>query len=122
MFTSLLKKHPRPGTSRRFDLEPLRHNYLLGDDQPAFDILNWNQDSVRLAAGLHRDVAAGRRGAARSRHELGSDRARKAVRVRNRGVRVPLPMLARSQDLVPSLNHAHRVTTAHPVRREDAVQ
>jgi polyhydroxyalkanoate synthase len=31
------------------------NNYLLGKDPPAFDILCWNQDSVRLAAGLHRD-------------------------------------------------------------------
>jgi polyhydroxyalkanoate synthase len=30
------------------------NNYLLGKDPPAFDILYWNQDSVRLAAGLHR--------------------------------------------------------------------
>jgi polyhydroxyalkanoate synthase len=31
------------------------NNYLLGKSPPAFDILYWNQDSVRLAAGLHRD-------------------------------------------------------------------
>ena len=31
------------------------NNYMLGKDPPAFDILYWNQDSVRLAAGLHRD-------------------------------------------------------------------
>jgi polyhydroxyalkanoate synthase len=31
------------------------NNYLLGKGPPAFDILYWNQDSVRLAAGLHRD-------------------------------------------------------------------
>ena len=31
------------------------NNYLLGKDPPAFDILYWNQDSVRLAARLHRD-------------------------------------------------------------------
>jgi polyhydroxyalkanoate synthase subunit PhaC len=31
------------------------NNYLLGKDPPAFDILYRNQDSVRLAAGLHRD-------------------------------------------------------------------
>jgi polyhydroxyalkanoate synthase len=30
-------------------------NYLLGRRPPAFDILFWNQDTVRLAAGLHRD-------------------------------------------------------------------
>jgi len=30
-------------------------NYLLGKAPPAFDILYWNQDTVRLAAGLHRD-------------------------------------------------------------------
>src|SRR5256885_12613981 len=31
------------------------NNYLLGKDPPAFDVLYWNQDTVRLAAGLHRD-------------------------------------------------------------------
>jgi poly[(R)-3-hydroxyalkanoate] polymerase subunit PhaC len=31
------------------------NNYLLGKEPPAFDVLYWNQDSVRLAAGLHRD-------------------------------------------------------------------
>ena len=31
------------------------NNYLLGKAPPAFDILYWNQDTVRLAAGLHRD-------------------------------------------------------------------
>jgi len=31
------------------------NDYLLGKDPPAFDILYWNQDTVRLAAGLHRD-------------------------------------------------------------------
>ena len=31
------------------------NNYLMGKDPPAFDILYWNQDAVRLAAGLHRD-------------------------------------------------------------------
>ncbi|MBV9195577.1 MAG: alpha/beta fold hydrolase [Solirubrobacterales bacterium] len=31
------------------------NNYLLGKDPPAFDILYWNQDTVRMAAGLHRD-------------------------------------------------------------------
>jgi polyhydroxyalkanoate synthase len=31
------------------------NNYLLGKAPPAFDVLYWNQDSVRLAAGLHRD-------------------------------------------------------------------
>lgn len=31
------------------------NNYLLGKPPPAFDVLYWNQDSVRLAAGLHRD-------------------------------------------------------------------
>jgi polyhydroxyalkanoate synthase len=30
-------------------------NYLLGKQPPAFDVLYWNQDTVRLAAGLHRD-------------------------------------------------------------------
>src|SRR6185312_978073 len=31
------------------------NNYLLGKEPPAFDILYWNQDVVRMAAGLHRD-------------------------------------------------------------------
>jgi polyhydroxyalkanoate synthase len=31
------------------------NNYLLGKDPPAFDVLYWNQDTVRLAAGVHRD-------------------------------------------------------------------
>jgi polyhydroxyalkanoate synthase len=31
------------------------NNYLLGRTPPAFDVLHWNQDTVRLAAGLHRD-------------------------------------------------------------------
>ncbi len=32
------------------------NNYMLGKEPPAFDILYWNQDTVRLAAGLHRDL------------------------------------------------------------------
>jgi polyhydroxyalkanoate synthase len=31
------------------------NNYLLGKQPPAFDILYWNQDTVRMSAGLHRD-------------------------------------------------------------------
>jgi polyhydroxyalkanoate synthase len=31
------------------------NNYLLGKDPPALDILYWNEDTVHLAAGLHRD-------------------------------------------------------------------
>jgi poly[(R)-3-hydroxyalkanoate] polymerase subunit PhaC len=31
------------------------NDYPLGKEPPAFDILFWNQDTVRLAAGLHRD-------------------------------------------------------------------
>jgi polyhydroxyalkanoate synthase len=31
------------------------NNYMLGKEPPAFDILYWNQDTVRLSAGLHRD-------------------------------------------------------------------
>lgn len=30
-------------------------NYLLGNPLPTFDILYWNQDTVRLSAGLHYD-------------------------------------------------------------------
>lgn len=31
------------------------NNYLLGKRPPAFDILYWNADTVRMAAGLHHD-------------------------------------------------------------------
>jgi polyhydroxyalkanoate synthase len=31
------------------------NNYLLGRRPPAFDILYWNSDTVRMAAGLHHD-------------------------------------------------------------------
>jgi polyhydroxyalkanoate synthase len=31
------------------------NDYWLGKEPPAFDILYWNQDTVRLSAGLHRD-------------------------------------------------------------------
>lgn len=31
------------------------NNYLLGKDPPAYDVLYWNQDTVRLSHGLHRD-------------------------------------------------------------------
>jgi polyhydroxyalkanoate synthase subunit PhaC len=34
------------------------NNYLLGKPPPAFDILYWNQDTVRVTAGLHRDFIA----------------------------------------------------------------
>ena len=33
----------------------LVNNYLLGTSPPAFDILYWNQDAMRMTAGLHRD-------------------------------------------------------------------
>ena len=32
------------------------NNYLLGAPPPAFDILYWNQDSIRMPAGLHADM------------------------------------------------------------------
>ena len=32
------------------------YNYLLGAPPLAFDILYWNQDSIRMAAGLHADM------------------------------------------------------------------
>ena len=41
--------------AERPDLELVVNNYRLGKEPPAFDILYWNQDTVRLAAGLHRD-------------------------------------------------------------------
>jgi len=31
------------------------NNYLLGKKPPAFDVLYWNGDTTRMAAGLHRD-------------------------------------------------------------------
>jgi polyhydroxyalkanoate synthase len=32
------------------------NNYLLGAPPPAFDVLYWNQDSIRMPAGLHADM------------------------------------------------------------------
>ena len=31
------------------------NNYFMGKPPPAFDVLFWNQDAVRLSAGLHKD-------------------------------------------------------------------
>lgn len=31
------------------------NNYFMGNPPPAFDVLFWNQDAVRLSAGLHKD-------------------------------------------------------------------
>ena len=32
------------------------NNYLLGNDPPTFDVLAWNADTTRIAAGLHVDI------------------------------------------------------------------
>ncbi len=32
------------------------NNYLLGNDPPTFDVLAWNADTSRMAAGLHLDI------------------------------------------------------------------
>jgi len=32
------------------------NNYLLGNDPPTFDVLAWNADTSRMAAGLHGDI------------------------------------------------------------------
>jgi poly[(R)-3-hydroxyalkanoate] polymerase subunit PhaC len=32
------------------------NNYLLGNDPPVFDVLAWNADTSRMAAGLHLDI------------------------------------------------------------------
>ncbi|MGF1639933.1 MAG: PHA/PHB synthase family protein [Rhodospirillales bacterium] len=32
------------------------NNYLLGNEPPTFDVLAWNADTSRMAAGLHRDI------------------------------------------------------------------
>ena len=44
----------RPGVGLRGQQLPARQG------PPAFDILYWNQDTVRLAAGLHRDFMRSR--------------------------------------------------------------
>ena len=107
------------------------NNYLLGKDPPAFDILYWNQDTVRLAAGLHRDFIQigldnafvhpdaldgsrrpGRPGSGRHRHifRRGLDRSHRALgeRVqRSAAVRRPAPVRAFEE-------------RSHPVARQPA--
>jgi polyhydroxyalkanoate synthase subunit PhaC len=46
----------RVAAPERHDLDYWVNNYLLGALPPAFDILYWNQDSIRMAAGLHGDM------------------------------------------------------------------
>ena len=74
------------------------NNYLLGKEPPAFDILFWNQDTVRLAAGLHRDFI-----------HLGAGQLAHAAR-RARGARQPVDLGAVDLDsyIVAGLDRPHR--------------
>jgi polyhydroxyalkanoate synthase len=83
------------------------NNYLLGKDLPAFDILYWNQDTVRLAAGLHRDFIRMALGNALAKpgglRVLGTD-------VDLRGVTLDNYIVAGSTDHIVPWHNAYRST------------
>jgi polyhydroxyalkanoate synthase subunit PhaC len=83
------------------------NNYLLGKDPPAFDVLFWNQDTVRMAAGLHRDfikIAIENPLARRGALEVRGDRVDLAA------VDIPAYVVAGLNDHIVPWENAYRTT------------
>ena len=112
------------------------NNYLLGKEPPAFDILYWNQDTVRMAAGLHRDFVmmalesalatpGGMRGA-RQRRGPGQGRPRHLHRRRVQrphrrlAQRLPLDAAARRRQPLRALDERSHPGADQPARRRTA--
>jgi polyhydroxyalkanoate synthase len=113
------------------------NNYLMGRKPPAFDVLYWNQDTVRLAAGLHRDFVriALENSLARERGQ-GAGHARRPRghrhrRVRRRGAqrshravgeRVSQRAAARRRDALRALDERPRPGARQPTRARQPVE
>jgi len=74
------------------------NNYLMGNDQPAFDVLYWNSDSTRLPARLHGELL-----------EIFMDNPfRKAGRMDVLGAKVDVSRIASDAYIVAGM--AHHIT------------
>ena len=114
------------------------NNYLLGKEPPAFDILYWNQDTVRMAAGLHRDfvmmaldsalATPGRDARARQRRGPGQGRPRHLHRRRVQrphrrlAQRLPLDAAARRRQPVRALHQRPHPGADQPAESGQPVQ